>query len=98
MVDEGLINVNQAIVNQTSLRNPHGTLVEDTSNSLYTNNKGKVVRKSRSQKSSILTSHYTNKIFSVFHHFISIYILPNAVCCEEYALVYNEPRNSRSEY
>jgi hypothetical protein len=29
---------------------------------------------------------------------ISILILPNAVCCEEYALVYNKPRNSWSEY
>jgi hypothetical protein len=41
MVDEGLINVNQAIVNQTSIRNPYGTLVEDISNSLYMSNKGK---------------------------------------------------------
>jgi hypothetical protein len=51
----------------TIIRNSHGTLVEDISNSLYTSNKGKVVRKSRSQKSSILTPHYTNKIFSAFH-------------------------------
>jgi hypothetical protein len=41
MVDKGLINVNQ-----TSIRNPHGTLVEDISNSLYTSNKGKVICKS----------------------------------------------------
>jgi exonuclease III len=67
MVDEGLINVNQAIVNQTSNINPPGTRVEDISNSLYTSNRGKVVHKSQSQKSSILTPHYTNKIFSVFH-------------------------------
>jgi hypothetical protein len=67
MVDEGFINVNQATVNQTSTRNPHGTLVEDISNSLYISNKGKVVLKSRSQESSILTPHYTNGIFSVFH-------------------------------
>jgi hypothetical protein len=67
MVDEGLINVNQAIVSQTGIRNPHGTLVEDISNSLYTSNKSKVVCKSRSQESSILTHHYTKKIFSVFH-------------------------------
>jgi hypothetical protein len=46
MVDKGLINVNQAIVNQTSIRNPHGTLVEDISNSLYMSNKDKLVRKS----------------------------------------------------
>jgi hypothetical protein len=31
IVDEGLINVKQVIVNQTSIRNPHDTLVEDIS-------------------------------------------------------------------
>jgi hypothetical protein len=54
MEDNSLINVNHAIVNQISISNPY---VEDISNSLYTSNKGKVVCKSRSQKSSILTPH-----------------------------------------
>jgi hypothetical protein len=66
MVDEGLINVNQAIVNQTSIRNQYNTPVEDISNSLHSGNKNNVVRKPQSQKSSVSTPHCNKKIFSVF--------------------------------